>query len=76
MSERLVTKRKESKRSHAQTTADSVKFYRPADVTRVYGIARTTIFRWVREGKLPEPNRISARVVGWDKATLDEIFLK
>jgi len=64
----------ENKNTSARNPLENKKFYRPVDVIKVYGISRTTIFRWINEGKLPK--RITARVVGWDKATLDAIFLK
>jgi|LWDU01.1.fsa_nt_gi predicted DNA-binding transcriptional regulator AlpA len=56
--------------------SENKQFYRPVDVIQIYGISRTTIFRWINEGKLPQPKRVTSRVVGWDKATLDAIFLK
>jgi predicted DNA-binding transcriptional regulator AlpA len=52
------------------------QFYRPADVKKRYGISHATVFRWIKSGKLPAPQRLSARVIGWDKDILDEIFLK
>lgn len=52
------------------------KFLRPSDVAEIYGIHRSTIFRWIKTGKLPEPKRLTPRIMGWDRETLDEIFLK
>ncbi len=51
-------------------------FIRPSDFQALYGVSRSTVFRYVKSGKLPEPNRITARLMGWDRKTLDSIFLK
>ncbi len=64
------------KNTSLRSILENKQFYRPNDITAAYGISRTTIFRWIKEGKLPEPKRLTARMVGWDKATLDTIFLK
>jgi predicted DNA-binding transcriptional regulator AlpA len=55
-------------------SAPSKQFIRPSDIPAIYGISRSTVFNWIRSEKLPQPKRLSARVIGWDKATLDAIF--
>ena len=57
-------------------TALIKQFYRPADVKKRYGISHATIYRWIKSGKLPEPKRITAKTIGWDKEILDDIFQK
>lgn len=49
-------------------------FIRPSDFQNIYGISRGTVFNWMKNGTLPAPKRLSARVIGWDRATLDAIF--
>lgn len=39
------------------------------ELTRVFGVGRVTISRWVRDGKLPPPKRL-AGLIGWD---MDEL---
>jgi predicted DNA-binding transcriptional regulator AlpA len=50
------------------------QFIRPSDFQSIYGISRGTVFNWMKEGKLPAPKKLSARVIGWDRETLDSIF--
>jgi len=52
------------------------QFYRIKDVTACYSISRTSIYRLIKSGKLPKPTRITPYIIGWNKATLDDIFLK
>lgn len=35
------------------------------------GVNRTTLQRWEKAGKVPPPIRISQRVVGWRRSTLE-----
>lgn len=34
-------------------------------------IHKTTLWRWEKTGKLPPPIRLSSRVIGWRKSTLE-----
>jgi predicted DNA-binding transcriptional regulator AlpA len=54
----------------------NLTFITISKVPAIYGVSRATIYRWIDSGKLPEPNRLSSRIVGWKRSLLDEIFLK
>ena len=47
------------------------KYYRTAEVCRVVGISRTTLFRWLTEGVFSEPKHRDRR--GWRLFTEDEL---
>lgn len=38
------------------------------------GVSRSTICRWEKEGKLPPPIRVSTRVQGWRRSTLERLL--
>jgi predicted DNA-binding transcriptional regulator AlpA len=46
------------------------------DARKLYfaDVHRSTLVRWEREGKLPPPIRISARVQGWRRSTLERFL--
>lgn len=46
-------------------------YYRTAEVYRIVGISRTTLFRWLREGVIDEPENRDRR--GWRLFTQDEV---
>lgn len=46
-------------------------FYRTAEVCREVRISRTTLFRWLREGVINEPEHRDRR--GWRLFTQDEV---
>jgi predicted DNA-binding transcriptional regulator AlpA len=50
------------------------RFIRLKDIPTLYGITQMTALRWIKSGKLPEPIRLSTRVVGWNREILDSIF--
>lgn len=35
-------------------------------------ISKATLFRWIKEGKFPEPTRLSSKMVVWSKLEIDE----
>lgn len=47
------------------------KYYRTAEVCRIVGISRNTLFRWLENGLLGESERRDRR--GWRLFTEDEI---
>ncbi len=52
-------------------TLNGRKYYRTAEVCRMVGISRTTLFRWLTEGTLNEPEHRDRR--GWRLFTEEEI---
>jgi len=52
-------------------TLGGQKYYRTAEVCRVVGISRTTLFRWLMEGVFSEPENRDRR--GWRLFTEDEV---
>jgi excisionase family DNA binding protein len=52
-------------------TVSGQKYYRTAEVCRMVGISRTTLFRWLTEGVLNEPEHRDRR--GWRLFTEEEV---
>lgn len=52
-------------------TLSGRKYYRTAEVCRMVGISRTTLFRWLTEGVFSEPEHRDRR--GWRLFTEDEV---
>lgn len=50
---------------------DGVTYYRTAEVCRMVGISRNTIFRWLKKDKFSGLNRRDGR--GWRLFTQEEI---
>jgi excisionase family DNA binding protein len=44
------------------------------DVAELCGVTRRTVWRWVREGRLPEPRRITASTVRWPADQVEEFI--
>lgn len=53
---------------------DPVITRKQARETYFGGIGRETLWRWERDGKVPPPIRISRRVVGWRRSTLEALL--
>jgi predicted DNA-binding transcriptional regulator AlpA len=49
--------------------------YRPQQAWEYLGVSRTTFFKLIREKRLPDPVRYSARAIGYRRSTLDT-FIK
>ncbi len=49
-------------------------FYSPADLAQVLGIGRSTLFGYLRQGQLPKPQYLNARVARWPYTKLAKIF--
>jgi excisionase family DNA binding protein len=45
---------------------------RPNELAERLGVARTTLWRWQREGRLPSPQLVGPNVRGWLEADLDQ----
>ena len=52
-------------------TLSGRKYYRTAEVCRMVGISRTTLFRWLTEGTFNEPEHRDRR--GWRLFTEEEV---
>lgn len=50
----------------------SEKFLRIDDVMSLTGLAKSTIWLWVKEGKLPQPIKLSPRVTVWKLTEIEE----
>jgi len=45
-------------------------FLRANDVAYVLGVSRATVWKWVKEGKLPQPIKIGRRIRVWRMADI------
>ena len=52
-------------------TLNGRKYYRTAEVCKMVGISRTTLFRWLTEGTFNEPEHRDRR--GWRLFTEEEV---
>ena len=48
------------------------KFLRIKNVMEKTGIAKSTIWLWVREGKFPKPIKLSPRITVWNEDKISE----
>ncbi|TLS99584.1 helix-turn-helix transcriptional regulator [Aliarcobacter cibarius] len=46
-------------------------FLRIKDVMKKTGIAKSTIWLWVSEGKFPKPIKLSPRITVWDEELIN-----
>lgn len=46
----------------------------PAEAARLLGTHRVTIHRWVKQGILPPPLRITPRKIGWRQSTIENLL--
>lgn len=54
--------------SHALHPA---RLIRLAEVMRRVGLGRSTIYRWMGEGRFPKPVKLGAHMVAWPEDTID-----
>ena len=47
-------------------------FLRVTEVMKMTGLAKSTVWLWVREGKLPQPIKLSPRVTVWEEDSIRE----
>jgi len=52
------------------------KFIRIPEVMKKTGLAKSTIWLWVKEKKLPQPKKLSERVTVWLESEIDEWILE
>lgn len=53
---------------------DRPEFYRPATVGRKFGISTTSVWRWVKGGKLPQPIDLGDGTKGFDADAIDRLI--
>lgn len=46
----------------------------PAAAARMLGTHRVTIHRWVKQGILPPPIRITSHKIGWRQSTIEKVL--
>ncbi|WP_321311953.1 AlpA family phage regulatory protein [Halarcobacter sp.] len=51
------------------------RFIRIPDVIKKTGLAKSTIWLWVKEGKFPKPIKLSPRVTVWEEEKI-ELWIK
>ncbi len=47
----------------------------PKEVCQMLGIRRRTLFRWIARGRWPEPIRLNARVIRWDRRKVEQALV-
>lgn len=47
---------------------------RPSELPELYGISRSTGYKWVKKGILPPLKKLGPKCSGWPKAELDKHF--
>ena len=48
-----------------------MRILRRADVQKLTGLSRSTIYRWSSNGSFPKPSKLSPRAVGWVEDHID-----
>lgn len=48
-------------------------YYRDKDIAHAFKVSRNTIWRWVKEGRLSEPVRISPGCTRWPQSAIDAL---
>lgn len=58
----------------AESVADGAvpAFYRMADLVRITGLSRATLYRRIDEGRFPPPVHLGGRACGWRASALQE----
>ena len=47
-------------------------YIRDTQLAKRYGVARSTIWRWVHDGNFPKPVRLSDQCTRWRSSEVDE----
>jgi len=52
-----------------------IKYYRVKDIAKTYGIAESTVWKWVGEKKLPPHwSKLSSKCTVWNAEEVDKAF--
>ena len=46
------------------------KYYRVSELSELLSIGKSTLWKWVKDGKFPQPIRLSARMTLWSAADI------
>jgi predicted DNA-binding transcriptional regulator AlpA len=49
-----------------------MQYLRANEVSEIFSVSTSTVWRWAQLGLLPKPRRIGLRTTVWEKGTLDE----
>lgn len=50
--------------------ASTREFFRPKHIVDGLGIAESTLYLWIKEGKFPQPIKLNGRVSLWKRQTI------
>ncbi|MBQ7585742.1 MAG: AlpA family phage regulatory protein [Desulfovibrionaceae bacterium] len=46
------------------------------DLSQIFGVSKSCIFRWIKNGRLPQPVKLGARMTCWHVNVINEILEK
>jgi prophage regulatory protein len=49
-----------------------IEFYRLKDLTQIFKVNASTIWRWLAAGEMPEPLKIAANTTAWRAEEINE----
>lgn len=52
--------------------SNNIGFMRLEEVLKIFAISRTTLYRWIEQGRLPKPIQIGQRMTRWDRREIAE----
>jgi prophage regulatory protein len=50
---------------------DIRKNYRPKELAKYLGISEVTLWRWRRDGYIPEPAKLGPKLIIWESEIID-----
>jgi len=50
------------------------KIIRRSKLAEIFGVSETTIWRWQRDGVIPQPIRLGPRMIGWLSSDISEFL--
>ncbi len=59
-----------------ETTSVPIRLIRLKEVMHRVGLGRSTIYRWMNEGKFPKPHQIGTYNVRWLESDIDDWIVK
>lgn len=52
------------------------KFLRLPEIMEVTGLARSTVYLWIKDGKFPQPIKLSPKLVVWKESDISDWIYK